>query len=267
MAARRQIPLASAIGALVPRIAFAQARKVPRVGVLHAGSSKEQTILIEYRYAEGDPKKLPALADPVQKGIVDSLRRPGGNMTGVWGPVLPLSAKKLEIALEVLPQAKRFLVVADVDSKDQLEAVKEAASKRSVEVLAVEYTKRPYDLEAAFKRARDAKVDGLIGVSSPGIAIHRVAIAEQLARYKLPAFVGRALMVESGFLVSYTTNLAKAARQVASVGVRILKGERPSEVAVEQVDEFELVVNLKAARALGVKIPYTVLARATKVIE
>jgi len=94
-----------------------------------------------------------------------------------------------------------------------------------------------------------------------------VAIAEQLARNKLPAFVGRALMVEAGFLVSYTTNLAKAARQVASVGVRILKGEKPGEVAVEQADEFELIVNMKIAKALGVKIPYTVMARATKVIE
>jgi putative tryptophan/tyrosine transport system substrate-binding protein len=205
--------------------------------------------------------------DPVQKGIVDNLRHPGGNMTGVWTPVLPLSAKKLEIGLEVLPRAKRFLVLADVDSKDQLGAVQEAATKRSVELLAVEYTNRPYDVGTAFKRARDAKVDGFIGLSSPGLAIHRAAIAEHLTSYKLPAFVGRTQLVEPGFLVCYTTNLAKAARQVASVGVRILKGEKPGDVAVEQPDEFELIVNMKTAKALGVTIPYTVLARATKLIE
>jgi len=205
--------------------------------------------------------------DPLQKGIVDNLGRPSGNITGVYGPILTSAPKKLEIALDVLPSAKRFLVVSDRDSKDQLETLKVAAARRAVELMVVEYAKRPYDFAAAFARAREAGVDGFIGLSSPGLGAQRKAMGEAFVRYRIPAFVGRSSMVEPGFLVGHTINLSKLARRTADMGVRILKGTRPSDIPFEQADEFETVVNLKTARTLGVKIPQTVLVRATQVIE
>lgn len=205
--------------------------------------------------------------DPLQKGIVDNLRRPSGNMTGVYGPVLPLAAKKLEIALEVLPSARRLFVISDIDSADQLATLRAAASKRSVELFAVEYERRPYDVAGAFTRARGAGVDGFIGLSSPGLATERATVAKQVASHKMPAFVGRTFMAEFGFVVAYTIDFAKAARQVAHVAVRVLRGAKPSDVAVEQAGDFELVVNLRVARTLGLKVPYSVLARATQLIE
>jgi putative ABC transport system substrate-binding protein len=205
--------------------------------------------------------------DPMERGIVDSQRRPGGNMTGVYMPIAALAIKKLEIALEVLPGARRFLVVSDADSKDQLEALKSAAKRRSVELTVVEYAKRPYDLAAAFETGKRAGVDGFIGVSSPGLSAQRGAIAEHFASQRLPAFVGRLSSVEPGFLIAYAADIAKGARRVAAMGVKVLKGAKPADIPVEQVDEFEMIVNLRTAKALGVKIPASVMARATKLIE
>lgn len=205
--------------------------------------------------------------DPLEKGIVDNLARPGGNITGVYGPILTSAPKKLEIALDVLPGAKRFLVVSDRDSKDQLETLRVAAARRSVELLVVEYGKQPYDFAAAFARAREAGVDGFIGLSSPGLGAQRKTLGELFLSHRIPAFVGRLSMFEPGFLVAYTTNLTKLTQRTADIGVRILKGARPRDIPFEQADEFETVINLKTARTLGVKIPQSVLARATQVIE
>ncbi|HEX7221397.1 MAG TPA: ABC transporter substrate-binding protein [Burkholderiales bacterium] len=205
--------------------------------------------------------------DPLQKRIIDSLARPGGNITGVYGPILTSGPKKLEIALDVLPAAKRFLVVSDRDSKDQLESLKSAAASRSVDLMVVEYEKQPYDFAAAFARAREARVDGFIGLSSPGLGRWRKALGELFIKYRMPAFVGRLSMVEPGFLVGHTSDLAKIARRTADIGIRILNGARPGDIPFEQADEFETVVNMKTAKMIGVTIPPTVLARATKVIE
>jgi putative ABC transport system substrate-binding protein len=205
--------------------------------------------------------------DPLQKGIIKSLARPGGNITGVYGPILTSAPKKLEIALDVLPAAKRFLVLSDRDSKDQLDSLKAAATTRSVELMVVEYEKRPYDFAAAFARARAAGVDGFIGLSSPGLGRHRKALGELFIKYKMPAFVGRLSMVEPGYLVGHTSDLAKIARRTADIGVRILEGARPGDIPFEQADEFETVVNLKTARMIGVTVPPAVLARATSVVE
>ena len=205
--------------------------------------------------------------DPLQKGIIDSLARPGRNITGVYGPILTSGPKKLEIALDVLPTAKRFLVVSDRDSKDQLESLKAAATERSVDLMVVEYEKQPYDFAAAFARASEARADGFIGLSSPGLGRWRKALGQLFIKHKMPAFVGRSSMVEPGFLVGHTTDLAKMARRTADIGIRVLNGARPGDIPFEQADEFETVVNLKTARMIGVKIPSTVLARATGVIE
>jgi putative ABC transport system substrate-binding protein len=204
--------------------------------------------------------------DPLEKAIVSSLRQPGGNMTGVYIP-MELAAKKLEIALEVLPTAKRFLVLADPYSKDELARLRAAAQKRSVELTVVEYSKRPYDLAGAFETGKRAGIDGFIGLSSPGFAAQRGALAEQFISHRVPAFVGRLSLVEPGFLVAYTIDLVKAARRVAAIGVKVLKGANPGSIPVEQADEFEIFVNMRMAKILGIKIPASVLARATQMIE
>jgi len=205
--------------------------------------------------------------DPLQKGIVSNLRRPGANVTGVYGPVLPLTAKKLEIAREVLPAARRFLVLSDRDSKDQLDTLRESAAKLSVELLVVEFERRPFDIEGAFTRASRTGVDGFIGLSSPGLGAPRVATAQHILAHKLPAFVGRAFMMESAYLVAYTTDIAKAAQQVARISIRVLQGAKPGDIPVEQAGDFELVINNRMAKVLDVKIPYTLLARATRSID
>lgn len=205
--------------------------------------------------------------EPLEKGIVNSLRRPGGSMTGVYLPVAALTAKKLEIAQEVLPDSRRFLVISDLHSKDQLQALRKAADARGVQLTVVEFAQQPYDLAGAFETGRRAGVEAFIGLSSPVFGGKRADLGALFASYRMPAFVGRLSMIEPGFLVAYTIDLSKAGRRAAAIGARILKGAKPGDIPVEQADEFELVVNLKTARALGVKIPYSVLARATRVIE
>jgi putative ABC transport system substrate-binding protein len=205
--------------------------------------------------------------DPVEKGVIANLRQPEGSMTGVYLPQASLAVKRMEIAREVVPAAKRFLVLADVYSQDQLKAVKAAADKAALSLTVVDFTREPYDFGAAFESGRRAGVEALIGLTSPVFAANGVELAAFLAQHRLPSVGFFPRLAEEGFLLSYGADIVKAARRVADIGVRILKGVKPSDIPVEQSDEYELVVNLKTAKALGVKIPYSVLARATRVIE
>jgi putative tryptophan/tyrosine transport system substrate-binding protein len=204
--------------------------------------------------------------DPVARGIIDSLRRPGGNITGVFGPTGALAAKRLELAQEILPGKSRFLVLSDRYSKDQLEALRKAAHGRA-ELTVVEYTREPYDYAAAFDTGRRARAEGFIGLSSPVFLVHRAELSAVMGSHRLPAFVPAFLLSEPGVVASYSYDGLKLARRAAEIGVRILKGTTPADIPVEQPTEYELVVNLKTARALGLMIPTSVLARATKLIE
>jgi putative tryptophan/tyrosine transport system substrate-binding protein len=205
--------------------------------------------------------------DPVEKGIVSSLRRPGGHMTGVYSPIDALTAKRLEVAQEVLPGAKRFLVLTDVESRDQLAALREAAAARGVELTVVEYERSPYDLHGGFESGRQAGVAGLIVLTSLEFAARRGELSALAISYRQPLIAPTFMAMEPGVLVSYSQDFAKLFRRGAELGVRILKGAKPADMPVEQAGEFELVVNLKTAKTLGLKIPYSVLSRATKVIE
>ena len=205
--------------------------------------------------------------DPVERGFIQNTRQPSGNMTGVYGPASAITAKRLELAQEVLPGAKRFLVFADVYSQDQLRALRTAAAARGAELTVVEYARPPYDLASGFETGRRAGVDAFIGLSTPHLAAKRVELGELFLKYRMPAIASRLSLAEPGFLVGYTFNLGKLLHRMAEMGVRILKGAKPSEIPIEEPHEFELLVNLKTAKILGVNIPYTVLARATKLIE
>jgi putative ABC transport system substrate-binding protein len=205
--------------------------------------------------------------DPLETGIVDSLRRPQGNITGVYSPAAALAAKRLEVALEVLPGASRFLVLADIHSKDQLATLKKAVDARRAQLIVGEYGQPPYDLAGAFDSGRRAGVDAVIGFNSPLWGTNRAALAQLIAKHRIPSFVTTTMSSDPGVLVAFGHSNAKLGRRAAELGVQILKGAKPADIPVEQLDDYELVVNLKTARALGVKIPYSVMARATRLIE
>jgi putative tryptophan/tyrosine transport system substrate-binding protein len=205
--------------------------------------------------------------DPVEKGIVQSLRRPGVNMTGVYVPNDALIAKRLEIAQEVLPGANRFLVLADVNTRDQLAALRTAAVARRVQLTVVEYAQPPYDFAAGLETGRREKADALMLFFSPEFTGNRAKLSALFTSYRLPVIASGIMAEAPGVLLGYGPNQANLYRLAADIGVQILKGAKAAEIPVQQPAEFDLVVNLKTAKALGVKIPYSVLARATKVIE
>jgi len=205
--------------------------------------------------------------DPVAAGMVERLGRPGRNMTGVYAPAEALVAKRLEIAMEVLPAARRFLVLTDPQTDDQLSALGKVTKTRGVEIFNHRFAQPPFDLASAFAAGRHSRVDALIGFTSPLWSTNRAALARLIAEYRLPAFTTTTLRDEPGVLVAFGNDVAKLGRRVAELGVEILKGASPGAIPVQSLDEYELVVNLRTAKMLGIKVPYSVLARATKVIE
>jgi ABC-type uncharacterized transport system substrate-binding protein len=205
--------------------------------------------------------------DPLEKGIVTSLARPAGNVTGVYVPQAELAAKRMQIMREVVPAARRFLVFVDEYSMDQMGAVRKAAAAARVELTVIEFSKLPHDFPGAFEAGRKAHVEGLIGLSSPLFAENAAALSALLVKHRLPGAASSVPYVEAGFLISYGADVGKVPRRAAEIGVRILKGAKPPDIPVEQADEFDLAVNAKTAKALGVKIPESVLARATRIVQ
>jgi len=203
--------------------------------------------------------------DPLEKGIVQSLVRPGGNMTGVTALQKEIAVKRVEITKEILPAARHFLVLSDPYNAEQLQEVRKAAESKQARLTVVELAQPPHNYAAALETGRRAKVDALILLTSPVFADKRMDIFAAAANARLP-IVGFATP-EGVFPVGYSANVASMARRVAEIGVRILKGAKVADIPVEQAQEFDLQVNLKAAKTLGMKIPYSVLARATKLIE
>lgn len=203
--------------------------------------------------------------DPVEKGIVASLRSPDRNTTGVYVPQNALVAKRVEIMREVVPAARRFFVLADVLSRDQVGAAHKAAEIARVQLSVIEFSKQPYDFAGAFEEARKAGSEALIGLQSPVFSDNQAAISALLAKHRLPGIGSSFAQANAGFLLALNADNTKVARRVAEIGVRILKGAKPADIPVEQADEFELSINVKTARALGVKIPESVHARATRI--
>ncbi len=291
------------VGMLTPRAkSFFAPGIVRRLGEL--GYREGSSMVLEYRHADGVVDRYPPLAreliklkcdlifaigpehaaralrdarstapvvflavdyDPVEKGIVDSLARPGGNFTGVYALNAAITLKRLEIAQELLPGATRFLVLSDVYTREQLAALKKAAEARRVQLTVAEFMQQPHEYTAAFEAARQARAEALIVLTSPVFADHRAAISSLAVNHRLPT-IGFSTP-ESDFLIGYSSNADKLAQRVAEIGVQVLKGARPADIPVEQASEFDFVVNLKMAKALGVKVPYSVLARATKLVE
>jgi putative ABC transport system substrate-binding protein len=203
--------------------------------------------------------------DPVEKGIVDTLARPGRNMTGVYALNKEIVVKRLELAKEVLPGAMRFLVFSDPYNGDQLAALRRAAESKRYQLAFVEFAQPPYSYAAAVETGRRAGADALILLTSPVFANNHAELFALAVSNRLPV-IGFATP-EAVFPVGYSANAVKIAERAAEMGVRILKGAKPAEMPIDQAGEFDLQVNLKAAKALGMKIPYSVLARATRLVE
>jgi len=207
--------------------------------------------------------------DPIEAGMVDSLPRPGRNLTGISYMTLELVGKRMEMLKELLPKAKRIAVVATPahpgDSSER-RASQAAAARLGIEIDYFEIGggKTVADALTAIEHARS---DAVMFFPTQTVIANRTAIAEWSLKRKLPTISGWAQFADGGNLLSYGPNLADASRRLAYYVDRILKGAKPGDLPVELPTRVELVVNQKAARALGVSVPQSVLLRADRVIE
>jgi ABC-type uncharacterized transport system substrate-binding protein len=215
------------------------------------------------------PIVFPVVSDPVAAGLVDSLARPGGNATGFLALEYSLSGKWLEVLKEIAPSVTRAAVFRDPtqgSGTSQFAAIQTVAPSLRVEVTPVNI-RDAGEIErtvAAFAGSPNA---GLIMTSGPSSRLHRDLIIKLAARHKLPAVYYERLFVVGGGLISYGTDFIDHYRHAAAYVDRILKGEKPADLPVQAPTKYELVINLKTAKAIGLDVPPTLLARADEVIE
>jgi putative tryptophan/tyrosine transport system substrate-binding protein len=275
-----------------------------RRGLSEAGFVEGQNVLIEYRWADGDYKRLPALTaelvnrpvtalaatggsavaakaasstvpvvfittDPVRSGLVRSLSRPDGNMTGVAFMTASMEPKRLEMLQELAPAAVRFAALINPNShlapsqtKDLLEAGRHIG--RPIEIL---HASTAPELDTAFSTLGQAHPSTLLVTADAFFNSRREQIVTLAARHSVPAIYEWREFVEAGGLMSYGPSITNVYRQVGIYIGRILKGAKPADLPVLQPTKFEFVINLKAAKALGLQVPTTLLARADEVIE
>jgi len=276
-----------------------------RDGLRELGYVEGQNLLIIYRWADGHQDRLPALADdllasnvdvivaigasvwaakrqtstvpiviafsgdPVGTAMVSNLARPGGNITGLSFMSSDLAAKRLELLKQTFPRIARVAVLylpAEVSTVPELRETEAAARTISVTLqpLAVRH---PGDLEPLFAAATRERADALLVFAHAFAFVHRDRIIELAARQRLPTMYGWREFVDVGGLMSYGPNVNAILRRAAGYVDRILKGAKPGDLPIEQPTKFELVINLKTAKALGLTIPPSLLQRADQVIE
>jgi putative ABC transport system substrate-binding protein len=208
-------------------------------------------------------------ADPVGLGHVASLARPGGNITGLTVILTDVVAKQLEILKEAVPQATRIGVLFSPTApshRPAVQAVETAGQKLGVSRVRVP-TRTVEDFEGAFSTMTREHVNGFLVVASPVSQSHRAPLADLALKHRLPGMFGAKESVEAGGLMSYAADFNDMIRRAATHIDKILKGTKPAYLPVEQSTKFELVINLKTAKALGLDVPPTLLARADEVIE
>ena len=277
-----------------------------RQGLRDLGWVEGKSISIEYRDAEGQADRLPTLAaelvalnvdvivtvdtpptqaakqatstipiviavsaDPVGAGLVSSLGRPGGNTTGMSLLAPDTDQKNLELLKEMLPKTRRMAMIYDPKNRGmmlRLNTIKTAALKLAIEIQSIPALS-PNELAGALRAAAKDPPDALI-VLSPIYAAYRNEVLEFATKTKVPlSFDTSGLAGEPGALLSYGVDISLLFRRAATFVDKILKGAKPADLPVEQPTKFELVINLKTAKALGISIPPTLLARADEVIE
>ena len=269
------------------------------------GYVEGKNIFIEYRYADGKLERLPDLAaelvrlkvdvivttgsntlaakkasatipivfavagDPVGSGLVSSLARPGGNITGLSLMAPDLDGKRLELLKEAFPKVARvaFLWVP-VDSRGNLALTEMEAAAKALGVKLQSLDVRSLDdFDSAFARAKREGAQALIATASPLINTQQRQVLDFAAKNRLPAMYETSEFVEAGGLMSYAPNFADLWRRAADFVDKILKGTKPADIPVEQPTKFEFIINLKAAKQIGVTIPSNVLARGDRVIR
>jgi putative tryptophan/tyrosine transport system substrate-binding protein len=278
-----------------------------RQGLRDLGYIEGKNILIEYRSQEGKADRGPGLvaeliqlkadvlvlvpspairaakqatktipivmnttADPVATGLVDSLARPGGNITGVTRITRDLNGKRLELIKDVVPTMSRVGVLLQADSTSggiHLKEYETAARALKIELQSLGLRGQNPDFEAAFQTAAKGRVSALITITNSLTNFYRKKIAALAIKHRLPSMYERSENVEAGGLMSYSANEAESFRRAAVYVDKILKGARPKDLPVEQPTKFELVINLKTAKQIGLTIPQSVLYRADKVIK
>jgi putative tryptophan/tyrosine transport system substrate-binding protein len=207
--------------------------------------------------------------DPVHLGLADSLAHPGRNMTGLSVMSVEISAKRLELLKEAFPKISRVAVLvnpAHVSSALQLKETQRAAAALGITLLPIE-AQRPEDFGRAYAMMAKQRADALIVIENPTFFFHRKLIVELAAKSARPTMYGMQPFVEDGGLMSYSVNYPDQFRRAAMYVDKILRGARPGDLPVEQPTTFELLINLKTAKALGIRIPQSILIRAANVIE
>jgi len=277
-----------------------------RQGLRELGYVEGKNIFIEWRFAEGKSDRLASLAaelvrlkvdvivaeaptstrsakqatvtipivmmfddDPVGSGFVASLARPGGNITGLSTLSPEISGKQLELLKEIVPKLSRVGVLGDVTRPGIPQALREinvAADAFRVQVQYLE-VRGSKDIEIAFRAASKQRDDAVLVLGSPVLTSQRKEVVELAVKSRLPAIYARREAVEDGGLMSYGVSIADLSRRTATYVDEILKGAKPADLAVEQPKNFELIINLKAAKQIGLTIPPNVLARADRVIR
>ena len=216
------------------------------------------------------PIVMVALGDPVGTGLVDSLARPGGNITGMAQMTSGLAAKRLELLKEALPRISRVLVLSflvDPIAPLQVKALKEVAPSLAV-TLQVRDIRTADDLPAAFEAGVKERAEGLLTTAESIFRAERARVTELAARHRLPAiYPYSAFVTDAGGLMAYEINDSDLHARAATYVDKILKGSKPSDLAVQQPTKFKLLLNLKTAKALGLTIPPSLLQRADQVIE
>jgi putative ABC transport system substrate-binding protein len=303
-AASAQLGKVYRVGVLHPGTSQTSSTEAFRQALRELGYVEGQTLGIEWRWAAGNPERYPDLAtdlvrssvdvivaahgetalaakratqtipivvaasvDAVKEGLVVSLARPGGNVTGLSTMIPELTPKRFELLKEIVPGLSRVALLWNPEMGVALLKEHEAAA-RSVGLeprrLAV---RTAAELTQAFLEATRTRCGAIVAVQNPIFSVHRTRIAQLALHNRLPAISGEPLFAEVGGLLTYGPNLLESWRRSAVYVDKILKGAKPADLPVEQPTKFELIINLKTAKALGLTIPQSVLGRADQVIQ
>ena len=275
-------------------------------GLRERGWVEGRNLVIEWRFAEGQPQRLPALLaelialqpdvlltygprpamlardatrsipivavavdDPVEMGLAASYSRPGGNITGSSGAYHGILSRRLQLLKDFLPSARRFAVLMNPYTlpRPTLDAgLADLRDKVGVEMVVME-ARGPDDFDAAFAAMAQQRVDAVLVLADSTFYVHRLRLGELCRTQRLPSVWGGRGFLEGGGLASFQGDFAELFRRSASTVDKILNGAKPGDIPWEQSTKFELVLNLKAARELGLKVPQSVLLSADEVIE
>jgi putative ABC transport system substrate-binding protein len=271
------------------------------------GWTTGKNVVIDYRWAEGKYDRLPGLAaelvrlepqvivvgpmaaaraakdatstipivmgtvtDPIGEGLIASLARPGGNVTGLtMTPTWEIYAKQLQLLKEAVPTARRIAFLwspANVAAPPGVKTAEEAARSLGIE-LQVVGARAPEEFESAFRTMTDSRAQALLILADGMFFAHRARLAHLAVAHRLPTMLAAKEYVEAGGLISYGTSYPDLFRRAAIYVDRILRGAKPADLAVEQATKFEMVINLKTAKALGLTVPQSLLLRADQIIE